>query len=319
MDSRYFELFLRRTTFSQTLLAEIWDGLTTKERVEVLLHPTLKNLWPPELAMKAASDSNAAVRMLSVRWISEKDDPESYAKLKLDESPLVRAAIAEGRFGLLADPEKLLPLSQIERLGVVALSSTFGIGEEPFAKFIVDSLQNHALSESEAAELLCEFIRNPRTAFSVERQPLDGMDWHSIRRAFEAIWNLTTCTPIPVHHTIAWEYPLQTGHGDLIPAEMFTRMSVEALSALVFRGHKPLLDQIMKTPESFDEHVREAVEAADIGKDAPSEREARALVRSDLGEARQDVVELRQEMRELFEALKEQIDDALSRRRGFFG
>lgn len=311
MDTRHFELLLRRTTFGHALLNEVWNGLTVKERIELLLHLVHLGAAPPELMTKALNDQNPVVRMLAVKGshMSKQETPDLYAKVQSDPSPLVRAALALNDGGFIFDLKELLSMPQIERLGVIALSEP-SIDDEQFAKFVIDSLQDKVLSEPEAAELVYEFVRNPHTIFGVKTEPIDikdGLEWYSKNKGFTDIWNLTTCTPFPVHRAVAWEYPLYTGDGDTIPDEMFGRMSVKAIEALVFRGHKPLLDRLEKTPEQFDERIRNAIKAEAIGNGGP--RRSRALCRSDIEEIREDLNQLRTEVRELFEALKKQIDD----------
>jgi hypothetical protein len=319
MDTKHFELLLRRTTFGHAILTEAWGGLTTKERIELLLHSELQNLWPSDLRLKALHDPNPAVRMLAVMvdCPSKHDDPDLYAKVKSDPSPLVRAAVTVGERSAISDLKDLIPMPQLERLGVVALSQH--MNDELFAEFIVASLQNQAISEEEAAALVYEFVLNPSNIFGIERTPLDGMDWFSISKGFEAIWNLTTCTPWPVHYAIGWHYPLQTGDGDVIPDEMLGRMSVQALEALVFRRYKPLLDRLQKTPEQFDKKVHEAEKAATIGEGTERGRCKPPAARSETEELRRELDEIRTEMRELFEALREQVNEASLRRRGLLG
>lgn len=320
MDTKHFELLLRRTRFGHAILNEAWDGLTVKERIELLLHLIPLGSSPRELITKALNDPSPVVRMLAVKGSCiSKQDPDLYAKVQSDPSPLVRAALALNDGGLIFDLKGLLSMPQIERLGVIALSDP-SIDGENFAQFIVDNLQNKAISESEAAELVDEFVRNPHAIFEVEAEPIDikdGIEWYSRNKGFTDIWNLTTCTPFPVHRAVAWKYPLYTGDGDTIPDEMLGRMSVQALEALVFRGHKPLLDRLEKNPEQFDERVRKAIEAAAIGEDGTGKGGTRP--ESEIGELREELNELRTEMRELFQALRNQIDEAASRRRGLFG
>lgn len=133
MDTKHFELLLRETPFCRALLAEVWDGLTTKERIDLLLHfaDPLGSGVPKEVQAKALDDQSPVVRMLAAKHIYERVDPELYAKAAADHSAFVKAAVK----GIAReDPEHMLSMSQLERLGAIALSA--GVDGESFAKFI---------------------------------------------------------------------------------------------------------------------------------------------------------------------------------------
>ncbi len=290
------ELLLRPTTFSSTILAEMWDGLGLLERVSVLLRflEESRGLFGEKMKIKVLNDPSPVVRMLAVRCchIIEEYEPDLYAKLKADPSALVRAAMNSDV--PLFDKEEFGLLSHIERLGVIALSDY--VWEEEFAEFIVDGLQSAALQEKEAAELVVEFVRNPKLLHGKNREPEDGLDWYSMNKAFEAIWNLTTCTPARVHHAIAWEYPLEIGDS-VIPDEMLNRMSKHAIKALVWRRYKPLLELIESAPERFSEEIKQAVQqSADVEQN-------RQPVYSDLDALREEFSQFRHETTERLDAL----------------
>jgi len=268
---------------------------------------------PDNLKVKALKDSNPIIRMLAVKGshISEKDAPELYTDLKDDESPFVRAAM---HACFIIDPEALIPLSHIERLGVIALSE--GIYEVEFAKFIFEGLQNNLISENEATQLIVEFVRNPNLHKGIEDKAYDGFDWHTKKETFEAIWNLTTCTPHSVHYIIAAEYPLKTGNNDTIPRKFLKQMSKDTLKILVWRGCEPLLELIEKNPELYDKEIKE--EALSF-KEIDDKFNKFKKKSRELEELFIELNELRSEINERLDTLSEQITELKSRRRGLFG
>jgi len=311
----YLELLLRQTPFCQMLLATVWDGLDTWRRIDLFLLCRRRRLsLPQDVLQKAACDPNAVVRMLAIRHghFSNQDNPELYACLKSDTSPLVKAAMKSGSWFM--DAKDFEPLSHIERLGAIALADS--LTEEAFAKFICDGLKNGTLPELEAAELVGEYVRNPALTENLMGEPEDGLDWYSLTKDFEAIWNLTTCTPWPVHHTIAWEFPLSNKNdptGEYVLSDkIIDNMSEQALEALAYRQCRPLLKKLQQAPEKFGKKIHDA---ASSGADLHSRRKPAP----DLTALWQDFDEFRTEIRVALEALKDQIAEAASRKRGLFG
>ena len=172
MDKKHLELLLRDTPFCRELVAELWDGLSTFERIDILIQ--LGSI-PKELFKKAFNDTNSVVRMLAVKsfYIDQSEEPELYEKVKADVSPFVKAATKEKGIGL--DLEEMRSLSQIEKLGVVALSDS--ILDESFAAFIVKGIDNKIISEDEASALVFEFVGNPHCKFAIK----------------ERLWMASTC------------------------------------------------------------------------------------------------------------------------------
>jgi hypothetical protein len=310
MDTKHFELLLRRTRFCGAILFEIWDGLTLNERIDLLLHLGQFGSAPKELLKKAVEDSNPVIRMLAVKsgYISEGYEPELYSKLRTDKSPFVKAALNDT--GFFTNTEDEPPLSHMERLGIIALSTV--ISEESFANYITEGLESKKISEDEAAELVTEFVRNPNYIKSLYREPMDGLDHYTIHKEFEAIWNLTTCTPIKVHSVIAWEYPLEISDVDFVPDELLDRMSQYALEAVAFRQHIPLLKRIEENPDQFDKKI---LDAAHNGAEFDQKDRKTS---SGIDELRNEFSEFRAELQERLDALTQLITEAASRRRGFF-
>lgn len=313
MNNKYLELLLRRTSFSEALLSHLWDSLDEIQRIELLLQFTFKQeAVPRDIQVKAVQDKSPIVRMLSARSTSfffERDNPELHGKLLSDSSSFVKAAM-----NLSIDVADLLQLTHLERLGVIALSTS--IDEEKLANFILNSLEKQLMTETEAASLVVEFVRNPRLKPIIlgDGQYFeDGLLWHTNWSQFKAIWNLTTCTPPKVHHVIAYEYPLTTGQDDPIPEEMIYRMSEDALVAIVWRQHKPLLDLIEKNPEHFNERVHDAVRLAS---------EADSTISSNVDEkdaSSGSIDKLRTEIHSRLDDMENNIIKVLSKRRGLFG
>lgn len=313
MDKKHFELLYRATPFCRALLSESWDKLSTTERIGLLLHFDQASLSiSDELFKKAINDPILIVRMLAVKnyYVSEQEEPDLYKKIISDESPFVRAAIRGGRF--ILDFEEIKQLSHIEKLGFLALTDS--ISEESFGEFIINGLDSKTLSEDEAAELIIEVVRNPRLTQNLDREPMDGIDWYSIKKDFEAIWNLTTCTPSKVHSVIAWEYPLNTTDYDTIPDEMLARMSDYALEALAYRQHKPLLQQIEKNPKQFSEKV---VKSAQSGSELGGPTKTKAY--SEVDDLREELTAFQKEVLDRLDNLSQQITDITTRKRGLFG
>lgn len=310
MDTKHFELLLRQTRFSKALLVEIWDGMTLMERIDLLLYLGQFGSAPKELLKKAVEDSNPVIRMLAVKssYISERDEPELYSKLRADKSLFVKAALSDTEIFTYA--EDTPPLSHMERLGIIALSTV--ISEEFFANYITEGLQGNKISEDEAAELVTEVVRNPKFIRGLDREPTDGLDWYSIRKDFEAIWNLTTCTPIKVHHVIAWEYPLKISDIDFVPDALLDRMSQHALEAVAFRQHIPLLIRIKNNPDQFDKKI---LDAAHNGAEFDQKDRGTSF---DIDTLHNEFSKLRADLQERLDALTQQISEAASRRRGFF-
>ncbi len=255
------ELLYRPTVFSRKLLAEMWDGLSLMERVDLLLDSAkFKGFMGDELHMKALSDSNPVVRMLAAQcsYVSKDEEPDLHAQLKADPSPLVRA-VMNGATSFFVTPDVFKRWNHIERLTHIALTDFFS--GESFAEFITSGLQSQTLPEKEAAELVCEFVHNPKFSKSLTREPADGIDWYSIGQDFKAVWNLTTCTPWVVHSLIAWEYPLEIGDNS-VTVEMINRTHDGVIKALIWRQYKPLLEFIKNKPKQFSEGVLKEVELA---------------------------------------------------------
>lgn len=312
MDKKHFELLYRATPFCRALLSESWDKLSTTERISLLLHFNDDSMSIPEdLFKKAINDSSPIVRMLAVKgyYVSEQDDPELYEKIKSDESPFVRAALKGGSF--ILDFEEIKSLSHIEKLGFIALSDS--VSEESFAEFIIDGLDNQTLSEEETAELIIEFIRNPNSTKGFDREPYDGLDWYTITKGFEAIWNLTTCTPQKVHNVIAWEYPLTICQHDTISDDTLTRMSERALEALAFRQFKPLLLQIEKNPEQFSKKVIDSAQNGSEIREPIQEK-----INSEIDELHEEFTSFQKEMFDRIDDLSQQLSDIASKKRGLF-
>ena len=257
-----FELFFRQTTFSEMLLVEIWDGLSLMERIELLIYFVESGRFlNDELKIKALSDSNPVGRMLAVQCsnICQDKKPDLYSRLKEDPSALVRAVATAGVGSFFVIPDVFKSWNHIERLTHIALSDSFS--GESLAEFIISGLQSQSLLEKEAAELVCEFVQNPKLTKGLGREPVDGLDWYSIGKEFKAIWNLTTCTPWFVHSSIARKYPLEIGD-NFIPVETINRMKEGAIKNLIWRQYKPLLKLIEKNPKQFSEGVLKELELA---------------------------------------------------------
>lgn len=296
---------LRDTPFSRVLVAELWDNLSSLERIDIL---TQLGSIPTGLFKKAFNDTSPVVRMLAVKsfYLDQGEEPELYEKIRSDRSPLVQAAIQETEVGL--DLEEMGSLSQIEKLGVVALSGS--ILDESFADFIIKGISNQIISEQEASALVFEFVRNPHCKFAIERESLDGLDNYSLNKGFNDIWNLTTCTSRKVHHAIVWEYSLTTGDGDTIPEEMLNRMSNETLEALVWRNHKPLLDLVKKNPKKFDNKIVGAVET---NSDYPTSTAIIDPIKgNDIDLLRVELLRVKEEINERFDLLTQQLRDVSS-------
>ncbi len=317
MDKEHFELLLRQSPFCRAMLSDVWEALNSGQQIDLLLHLSRQSTGiPRNLQLRATQDANPVIRMLAVRcsYVSAEHTPGLYSRLINDPSPLVRAEIKRHDRHFI-DARDFASLSQEERLGVVALSDS--LYERALAEFVTEGLVKKILTEHEAVELVVEFMRNPSFVRNLERDPGDGLDRGTMRENFEAIWNLTTSTPPRVHKVIAWEYPLRTARGVLphtIPDEMLERMSTEALQALAFRGYEPLLDRINKTPDKFDQKVRDA---------AHNGAELRCLKtnddQSEIALLREELDKLRTEIRGDIDALAQQISESISRRRGIFG
>lgn len=302
VNKEHIELFFRPTVFSQTILAEIWDALSLLERINLLLCLRgSSGLMVKELRIKTLKDPSPVVRMLAVKctYISEDDEPELYAGLKADPSALVRAAVTQQHISYFITAENLGPLSHIERLGLIALSDS--LNEEDFAQFIVDGLRNQTLPEEEAAELVCEFVRNPNLSAGFDREPADGLDWYSMQKDFEAIWDLTTCTPPRVHQAIAWEYPLEVCDNS-ISDEMLNRMNESVIEALVWCRYRPLLKLLESTPERFSDKIKKAAQQS------ANKNKIKKNAHSELDILREELNKLRAEMGERLDTLFRQIE-----------
>jgi hypothetical protein len=260
---------------------------------------------------KAANDSNSIVRMLAVKdgYLAEEDNPELYIRLTNDDSPLVRAALkADG--GRCLWNLDLLSLSQVERLGVIALAHIFN--QETFIAFISDGLSENLLSEDEAAELVTEYILNPKLVKCSIREDWDISS--TKRKEFEKMWNLTTSTSPKVHSTIAWEYPTKTDGalGHSIPDEMLERMSPYALEALAYRQFGPLFKKLTETPEKFDQSIHDAARNAALAYQSKSHDQ------TEIASLREELREFRAEVKDCLGALAQHISKTMSRRKGLF-
>jgi hypothetical protein len=315
MDKKHFELLLRQTPFGKALLLEIWDDLNTMQRIDLLLHLVEQSKGVPnELLVKALDDPNSVVRMLAVKksYIDKEEAPELYAKLKNDNSALVKAAMNTDK--LLFDENDWTALNHAERLGVIALSNH--LGELTFANFITNGLKNSLLSEDEASELVTEFVCNPNLISSTTYEPSDGSDWYYQGKCFEGLWSLTTSTPPRVHSAIAWEYPLKTdgGLGHKTPEEMLDRMSTHTIVALANRQHESLLKRLEEEPDKFEQNIHDAARHG-----SEDEGFVKKVANSEIEVLRNDLDEFRTEIRESLNILAEHLHTEATRKRGFFG
>ncbi len=309
MDKKHFELLLRNTPFSRALVVELWDGLSTFEHINILIQ---LNSITKELFKKAFNDVNSVVRMLAVKsfYIDQSEEPELYEKIKSDISPFVQAAIKEksleSDFNRLGFEEEIEQLSQLEKLGAVALSDS--IIDEEFADFIVKGIENQIISEDEASELVFEFVGNPNCKYGLEIKTRDGLLAYSIQKGFEKMWNLTTCTSHKVHYAIAWRYPLTTGNGGKIPKEILNKMGNQVLETLVYRNYQPLLDLIEKNPKNFDEEIHKAIETnSDY---STSTRICDPFRGNDMDLLRVELLRVKEEINDRIDALTQQLRDS---------
>ena len=190
MDTNRFELFLRGTKFSESILTELWVDMSSLEKIDFMLYcrQTMRSL-PNAINIKALDDGNSLVRMLASKssWNPSELERKLINKISEDPLPFVRATVKYCSY------DKMIELSQEERLAVIALKDSLVDGDQ-FAKFIVTNLANESLSEQEAKELVNEYVSNPAAANYVKSNPIDGMDWYGIRSTFKAIWELTVLT-----------------------------------------------------------------------------------------------------------------------------
>jgi len=318
MDINIFESIFRGTSFSDELILNMWDDLNTGQRIDFLL--TTKEQGKSlsrTVAKKATTDPNPVVRMLGVKLgvISSVEDPDLYSQLSNDPSPLVRGAV-KGQFFLASrnDLDKFLSLSHAERLVVIGLEDHLGapvVLPKILASFILDGLAAQTVSEEEAADLIMEFVSNPCQIQTTQYTPLDGLDSYAESQQFEAIWNLTTCTPWIVHSSIAYKYPLWRSdqyRRATFPEEMLKRMSIDALQVIADRQYEPLLKILKEEPEAFPDKVHDS---AQLG----GEWEERLRVHQE--DHLSDIDSLKREIREFREEVDRHFED-LSRRRGFF-
>ena len=255
MYKKNFEILQRGTKFSKLIFEEIWEFLSSSERIYLMMD--FEDL-EEGIIEKALEDPNPYIRMLAVKatLIDENNNPEKYNKIKKDESYIVQIALKRQK-GLFIDANKLKSFDHAERLGIIALSAD-GLSEESFAEFICEGLKGNLFSEREAREMLMEYLRNPNLVNKeIGYIPDDNPGYWicSTENKFNAIWNLTTCTPPNVHYIIANEYPLYLSNGHTIPDKILRNMSDDALERLIWRRYEPLINDINKNFESYSEKV----------------------------------------------------------------
>jgi hypothetical protein len=254
MDATRFEIFLRGTEFSATILEQLWLEMSTFEKVDFMLDCKQNRRYlPKKINMMALGDGSALIRMLASKLAHQPTEAE--AKLinnaETDPNTFVRASCGFCHF------EKIIDLPHDERLARVALTD-MGLFGNHFADFITDNLTNGKLAEKEAMELVDEFVNNPAAARYLE---VDDSSECAIYRDFNAIWNLTLLSPA-LSDKIIWKYPLVSGDGGTIPSEVLDKMSTDQMSKLIWRGYKPLIQAINKNPRGFDKKlVKDAIDA----------------------------------------------------------
>ena len=299
MDTKRFELFLRGTRFSESILAELWSQMSMIDKLDFMLYcrQTMRYL-PNKLNIKALDDESPLVRMLASKskWRPDEQEIKLITKISSDQYPFVRATTRNCSY------DEMLEIPHEERLAIIALSNDLSDGDR-FAKFIVKNLENKSLTEQEAGELVSEYVCNPVSADYVRSNPVDGMDWCGITSVFKAIWELTISTPPRVHDSIIWKYPLVSGDFDTIPDEILKKMDTKVLSKLVWRGYHPLIAAIKKNPEAYGEKLVKAVE------DVKALSSSRKTEPSEIDTLREEFCEFRNEIREL-------LNEVLERKRG---
>lgn len=300
MDTKRFELFLRGTRFSESILAQLWSQIPMIDKIDFMLycHQTRRDL-PKEANTKALDDENPLVRMLASKSLWEPDEPDEQErkmidKLRSDQNPFVRATTRTGSCGEILRHDEMLGIPHEERLAIIALSTILTDGEH-FAKFIVKNIENRSLTEQEAGELVREYVCNPASADYIRDNPFDGLDWHGMISAFEAIWELTISTPLEVHDSIIWKYPFVCSGLHTIPDDILKKMDTEMLSKLVYRGYHPLIAAIKKNPDAYGKKLVKDV----IGVEALGSGPGRETVTSDNDSLREEFYKFRNEIMDL--------------------
>jgi hypothetical protein len=317
MYKKTFELLLRQTEFSKIIFKEIWDFLSSSERIYLMMN--FEDL-EEGIIEKALEDPNPFIRMLAVKatCIDENDNPKIYNKINKDESYIVQMALKRQK-GLFSDANKLKSFDHAERLAIIALSED-GLSEESFAEFICEGLKGNLFSEREAREMLMEYLRNPNLVNKdIPYIPDDNPGYwiFSAEKNFDAIWNLTTCTPPDVHYLIANIYPLYLSNGHTIPDKILKNMSDDALERLIWRGYEPLINDINKNFERYSDNIKKEFFRIQDYREEEKEYIIRYKddLNDDLNQKFNDFcVKLNHRLDKMYEEFKE----LLTRRRGIF-
>lgn len=299
MDTKRFELFLRETKFSESILAHLWSQIPMIDKIDFMLYcrQTMRDL-PKEANTSALDDEYPLIRMLASKsqWQPDEQEQSLIDKLSSDLYPFVRATTRDCSY------DELLGIPHEERLAIIALRTILTDGKD-FADFILKNIENRSLTEQEAGELVSEYVCNPASADYIRANPFDGLDWYDRISVFKAIWELTISTPPRVHDSIIWKYPLVCGHIDTIPDDILNKMDTEVLSKLVYRGYHPLIAAIKKNPDAYgDRLVKDVTEVEALGS-------CREVVTSDNDSLREEFYEFRNEIRKLLHEILAQISD----------
>ena len=270
------DILFRKSSFSFYLLEQVWPDCSTLEKLQIINKISQEGgNFTDELLALALDDNNPVVRILaaSCSHISVYDKPVLHAKAGKDPSSLVR--VARDYVGSLPSfsIRELPYLNHKERLAFIALNDH--IPEVQFASFIEESLNSNSINEKEAAECIWEYLQNPK-CIEIIRDENNVYSDYPFLQGFRAIWNLTTCTPEPVHTNLAWNFPMFRGGIDRIPDEILDKMSQTALSALAFRQYAPLLERIEKYSDKYSDQIKEAAKSGnELAR--PEKKESRKI------------------------------------------
>jgi hypothetical protein len=203
-------------------------------------------------------------------------------------------------------------VSQLVRLGAIALQEIWLFGqEEVFANFLTKGLDDGVLPESEARELVLEWVRNPaflrRVTEPVYYAEEDAYFDYRLHREFETIWKLTLTTPREVHMPILAYYPLYAGDvfESPLPDNVLEGLDSEGLEILVWRGYDLLLERMREAPSQFDGKVHEAarrateLEARVTRQHEHDERSELELLRKQFANSRVEIEKMRKTIADL--------------------
>jgi len=257
---------LEPTPGSRNKLLAAWDGLSTESRIQILDHlieDRAKDLIMIPVANKALTDGNAYVRYLAVQCLALTDAEADDKTLADDPSELVRYSHFECRStdtDELTNPERFFALPQVARLAILrSLASDANTVAYLIGYAIDQLLPQRAVSETEIAELLLDYLCNPEFRRNYDQSDSLRRIWFT-EEALARLWAL-----LPRLGGAPHEEAFRVGAPLFVMMEHLPPLPGEKLEKLVSGLDKAIQAYLLDRPDLELTDLRRAIFFGDRG------------------------------------------------------